>query len=94
MSTNFNIDFRAILDTILVVEQIKKVKKCLEPTCGVHFMGGNSAKYCPECRVERNLYLSHKSNIKTGKPHKSIFSPKDKKEGSWYGQVFFKTREK
>lgn len=74
------------------MEQIKKVCQCIEPTCGIHFMGGRGAKYCPECREERKLYSLAKSNAKTEKPRKIYF--KDEREGNWYGQVFFKIKIK
>ena len=35
---------------------IKKVRKCIEPTCGVHFMGGPLSKYCDESKRERKIY--------------------------------------
>ena len=92
MSTFFNIDFYCTLDTIFLVEQIKRVKKCIEPICGVHFLGGSSSKYCPECRSERNMYSTRKSNIKTGRPLKIAFG--EEKEKAWFGQVFFKTKSK
>lgn len=88
----FNIDFIFPFDTILIVEQIKRVKKCIEPICGVHFLGGSSAKYCADCRVERNIYHTRKSNIINGKPVKIDMS--GEKKTHWFGQVYFKTREK